>query len=119
MELVSGVAVVFHGSRPKRRGTLAGSAAAGTLAGGSGTSFIGRLGSGWYPFQGTLDELAVFPAALSAERVRTHYLGGAALRVVVTPTQPTTLHTTASAAASELDPDTTTNTLTLTSTVNP
>ena len=85
----------------------------------NGTSFIGRLGSGWYPFQGTLDELAVFPTALSAERVRTHYLGGAQLRVVVTGTQPTTLRTTASAAASEQDPDTGTNTLTLTSTVIP
>jgi uncharacterized repeat protein (TIGR01451 family) len=100
-------------------GTLAGSAAAGTLAGGSGTSFIGRLGSGWYPFQGTLDEVAVFPTALSPERVRTHYLGGAQLRVVVSASQPTTLRTTASAAASEQDPDPSTNTLTLTSTVTP
>jgi subtilisin len=100
-------------------GALAASLAAGTLAGGSGSSFIGRLGSGWYPYQGTLDEVAVFPVALSAERVRAHYLGGAGLRVAVTATQAGTLRATAGASASELDPDTSTNTLTLTSTATP
>src|SRR5207247_674100 len=58
-------------------GALAASAAAqGPLASGSGPAFIGRLGQNLYPFVGSLDEVAVFPVALSADRVRNHYLGG-------------------------------------------
>ena len=48
-------------------------AAAGPLAGGSGQSYVGRLGQTLYPFVGTLDEVAVFSAALTADRVRAHY----------------------------------------------
>src|SRR3989442_94521 len=48
-------------------GALVGStAASGPLNGGAGQSFIGRLGQNLYPFQGTLDEVAVLPTALSA-----------------------------------------------------
>jgi uncharacterized repeat protein (TIGR01451 family) len=98
-------------------GTLAASAAAGPLASGSGPSFIGRLGQNLYPFQGSLDEVAVFASALSAERVRAHYLGGVALRVSATATAGGTLRTTAQASATETDPDPTNNTLSLNSTI--
>jgi uncharacterized repeat protein (TIGR01451 family) len=98
-------------------GTLAASAAAGPLASGSGPSFIGRLGQNLYPFQGSLDEVAVFASALSAERVRAHYLGGVALRVSATATAGGTLRTTAQASATETDPDPTNNTLSLDSTI--
>jgi uncharacterized repeat protein (TIGR01451 family) len=101
-------------------GALAASAAqAGPLAGGSGATFIGRLGQSYYPFQGSLDEVAVFPIALSAERVRAHYQGGgASLRLSATATAAGSQRTTAQASATESDPDTTNNTLNLDSTIN-
>src|SRR6185503_12994692 len=88
-------------------GELAASqAAAGPLAGGVGPSYIGRLGQGLYPFQGTLDEVAVFPQTLSAERVRAHYQGGAVtLRLSATATAGGTQRTTAQVSAAETDPD--------------
>src|SRR5438477_2031782 len=100
-------------------GALAATAAAqGPLAGGSGPAFIGRLGQGLYPFQGSLDEVAVLPAALSAERVRSHYLGGAVtLRLSATATAGGTVRTSAQAQATEADPDTSNNTLSLDSTI--
>jgi len=52
---------------------VAQAAAAGPLAGGSGQSYVGHLSQRLYPFAGTLDEVAVFAAALSADRVRAHY----------------------------------------------
>src|SRR5439155_3205689 len=52
-------------------------AVTGPLNGGSGPSFLGRLGQSLYPFQGSIDEVAVFSGVLSPERVRAHYLGGA------------------------------------------
>src|SRR5439155_1159683 len=80
-------------------------AASGPLAGGSGATFIGRLGQSLYPFQGTLDEVAVFPVALSVERVRAHYQGGgASLRLSATATAAGTQRSTAQATASESDP---------------
>ena len=100
-------------------GALAATAAAqGPLAGGSGPAFIGRLGQNLYPFQGSLDEVAVFPAALSAARVRNHYLGGAVtVRLSATATAGGTVRTTAQAQATEADPDASNNTLSLDSTI--
>ena len=100
-------------------GALVASAAAqGPLAAGSGPAFIGRLGQNLYPFQGSLDEVAVFPAALSAERVRNHYLGGAVtLRLSAVATAGGSVRTTAQAQATEADPDTSNNTLALDSTI--
>src|SRR5438093_3419681 len=99
-------------------GALSSSAAAsGPLAGGSGATYIGRLGQSYYPFQGTLDEVAVFPTALSAERVRAHYQGGgASLRLSATATAAGTQRSTAQTSATESDPDTTNNTVNLDST---
>src|SRR2546425_1586970 len=99
-------------------GALAASAPASAPAGGSGPSYIGRLGQNIYPFQGTLDEVAVFPVALAAERVRAHWVGGVALRVSASATAGGSLRATATAQASEPDPDPATNTLTFTSTVS-
>jgi hypothetical protein len=100
-------------------GALAASAAAtGPLASGSGPAYLGRLGQNLYPFQGSIDEVAVFASALSAERVRAHYLGGAVtVRVTATAAAGGTLRTTAQAQASEADPDLTNNTLNLDSTI--
>src|SRR5712691_4763711 len=100
-------------------GALAASApAAGPLSSGSGPAFIGRLGQNLYPFQGTIDEVAVFPVALSAERVRAHYLGGlVTVRVNATASAGGTFRSTAQAQATEFDPDTSNNTLNLDSTV--
>ena len=100
-------------------GALAASATAqGPLASGSGPAFIGRLGQNLYPFQGSLDEVAVFPVALSADRVRNHYLGGAiTLGLSATATAGGTVHTTAQAQATETDPDSSNNTLNLDSTI--
>ena len=80
--LWSHVAGTFDGSALHLyvNGELVGSGAATTLAGGSGQSLIGRLGSGLYSFQGTLDEVALFAEALPAERIRAHYLEGASAR---------------------------------------
>src|SRR3989449_531 len=99
-------------------GALAGSTPASPLSGGSGPSYIGRLGQNIYPFQGTLDEVAVFPVALAAERVRAHWVGGVALRVSASATAGGSLRATATAQASEPDPHPATNTLTSTSTVS-
>jgi uncharacterized repeat protein (TIGR01451 family) len=100
-------------------GALAASAAAtGPLASGSGPAYLGRLGQNLYPFQGSIDEVAVFASALSAERVRAHYLGGAVtVRVTATAAAGGTLRTTAQAQASEADPDPSNNTLNLDSTI--
>src|SRR5438552_199824 len=100
-------------------GALAASATAqGPLASGSGPAFIGRLGQHLYPFQGSLDEVAVFPVALSADRVRNHYLGGAVtLGLSATATAGGTVHTTAQAQATEADPDSSNNALSLDSTI--
>src|SRR5438132_945231 len=100
-------------------GALAASATAqGPLASGSGPAFIGRLGQNLYPFQGSLDEVAVFPVALSADRVRNHYLGGAVtLGLSATATAGGTVRTTAQAQATEADPDSSNNTLSLDSTI--
>src|SRR5437879_1542230 len=100
-------------------GALAASAAAqGPVASGSGPAFIGRLGQNLYPFQGSLDEVAVFPVALSADRVRNHYLGGAVtLGLSATATAGGTVHTTAQAQATETDPDSPNNALSLDSTI--
>jgi uncharacterized repeat protein (TIGR01451 family) len=100
-------------------GELKGSAAAaGPTAGGSGPSYIGRLGQGRYPFGGTLDEVAVFPSTLSLERVRAHYQGGAVmLQLSATATASGIQRTTARASAAETDPDLTNNTVTLDSTI--
>ncbi|TMF75272.1 MAG: LamG domain-containing protein, partial [Chloroflexi bacterium] len=98
---------------------VATSAAAGPLNSASGPSFIGRLGQSLYPFQGSLDEVAVFPVALSAERVRAHYLGGlVSVRVNATATAGGTFRSTAQAQATEFDPDTSNNALSLDSTVH-
>ena len=100
-------------------GSLTASATAqGPLASGSGPAFIGRLGQNLYPFQGSLDEVAVFPVALSADRVRNHYLGGAVtLGLSATATVGGTVHTTAQAQATEADPVSSNNTLSLDSTI--
>ncbi len=97
--------------------SLVASSDAPTLAGGSGLALIGHLGSGFYPFQGTLDEVALFPQALSPDRLRAHFLGGVALRLVVTASAAGTATTTATASAAQPDPDPSTNALTLRSTV--
>jgi subtilisin len=101
-------------------GALAASTAlAGPLAGGSGPVYIGRLGQSLYPFQGTLDEVAVFPQALSAERVRAHYQGGGVtLRLSATATAAGSQRATAQASAAESDPDPANNTLNLDSTIH-
>jgi uncharacterized repeat protein (TIGR01451 family) len=100
-------------------GALVGTnAASGPLNSGSGPAYIGRLGQNLYPFQGTIDEVAVFASALSAERVRAHYLGGAVtLRLTAQATAGGTLRTTAQAQANETDPDPSNNALSLDSTV--
>src|SRR5207302_4616916 len=100
-------------------GALAASAASvGPLNSGSGPTFIGRLGQNLYPFQGSLDEVAVFPVALSSDRVRAHYVGGlVTLGLTATATAGGTQRTTAQAQATETDPDLTNNTLNLSSTI--
>jgi uncharacterized repeat protein (TIGR01451 family) len=100
-------------------GALAASAAAqGPLASGSGPSFVGRLGQNLYPFQGSIDEVAVFSGALSSDRVRAHYVGGSvSVRVTATATAGGTFRTSASAGATQTDPDLTNNTLNLDSTI--
>ncbi|MGH2472486.1 MAG: S8 family serine peptidase [Candidatus Limnocylindria bacterium] len=100
-------------------GALRGSAAAaGPLEGGTGPSYIGRLGQDRYPFTGSLDEVAVFPLVLSAERVQAHYQGGAlTLRLSATATAGGTQRTTAQATATETDPNPANNSLTLDSTI--
>src|SRR2546425_1881529 len=101
-------------------GALVGStAASGPLNGGAGQSFIGRLGQNLYPFQGTLDEVAVFPTALSAQRVLAHYQAGsgATLRVSAQANAAGTLRATATASGAEADPDPSNNSLSFTSTV--
>jgi uncharacterized repeat protein (TIGR01451 family) len=100
-------------------GVLAASAAAqGPIVSGSGAAFIGRLAQNLYPFQGTIDEVVVFSGALSPERVRAHYLGGAAtLKLTATATASGTLRATATAQANETDPDPSSNTLNLDSTI--
>src|SRR2546428_2081928 len=87
--------------------------ASGPLSGGAGQSFIGRLGQGVFPFQGTLDEVAVFPSALSAERVRAHYQASSAasVRVSATANAAGTLRATATATGAEADPDPSSNSL--------
>jgi uncharacterized repeat protein (TIGR01451 family) len=100
-------------------GALVASSPAGAASGGSGTTLVGRLGSNIYAFAGNIDEVAVFGSALSAERVRAHYQGGAALRVTVRPTSAGTLRTDATVTTSESDPVPGNNTLSLSSTVNP
>src|SRR2546426_625083 len=94
--------------------------ASGPLSGGAGQSFIGRLGQGVFPFQGTLDEVAVFPSALSAERVRAHYQASSAasVRVSASASAAGTLRATATATGAEADPDPSSNSLSLTSTVS-
>jgi hypothetical protein len=48
-----------------------------TMASGTGSLFIGHIGSGAaYPFNGRLDEVAVYPSALSTARLYDHYLAG-------------------------------------------
>src|SRR5205823_3179124 len=96
-----------------------GGAAASPLGGGGGPSYIGDLGQSLYPFQGTLDELAVFPQALSAERVRAHWVGGAAVHLAATVAGAGTLRTSVSVSAAEPDPDPASNTLTLVTMVTP
>jgi hypothetical protein len=118
----SHVVGTFDGSalRIYVNGALVGTNAAvtGPLSSGAGPSFIGRLGQSLYPFQGTLDEVAVFPAALSAERVHAHYLGGVvSISVSATSTAGGTYRTTAQAQATESDPDPSNNTLSLDSTI--
>ncbi|HEV8468572.1 MAG TPA: S8 family serine peptidase [Candidatus Limnocylindria bacterium] len=100
---------------------FASAAASGPLNGGAGPSYIGRLGQALYPFQGTLDEVAVFPTALSAQRVLAHYQAGsgATLRVSATANAAGTLRATATATGAEVDPDPSNNSLSLTSTVSP
>jgi subtilisin len=100
-------------------GVVVGSAPATATSGGSGVTIVGRLGSNMYAFTGTLDEVAVYPNALSAERVRAHHLGGAALRVTVRPNSAGTLRADASASANEPDPVPANNALSLSTTVNP
>src|SRR5205814_8797445 len=86
---------------------------------GSGPSFLGRLGQNLYPFQGSIDEVAVFSGALSPDRVRAHYLGGVvSVRVNATATAGGTFRTTASATATESDPDLSNNTVSFDSTIN-
>ena len=96
----------------------ASSAAVGPMKSGSGPAYIGRLGQSLYPFSGSLDEVAVFPVALSAAQARAHYLGGVVtLQLSATATAGGTQRTTASASANETDPDTSNNTLNLDSTI--
>jgi Concanavalin A-like lectin/glucanases superfamily/Regulator of chromosome condensation (RCC1) repeat/Chitobiase/beta-hexosaminidase C-terminal domain/Putative Ig domain/Glucodextranase, domain B/Putative binding domain, N-terminal/Viral BACON domain len=45
----------------------------GMLNAGGGTTRIGELGSGGYPFQGAIDEVAVYMAVLSPEQITAHY----------------------------------------------
>jgi len=98
---------------------VATSAAAGPLNSGSGPSFLGRLGQSLYPFQGSIDEVAVFSAALSPDRVRAHYLGGVvSVRLNATATVAGTLRTTALATAAESDPDLSNNSVNFDSTIN-
>jgi large repetitive protein len=101
-------------------GALAASALAqGPLQSGGGPAFLGRLGQSLYPFQGSIDEVAVFAATLSADRVRAHYLGGAVtLRLTAQATTGGTVRTTAQAQANETDPDLSNNTLNLDSTIH-
>ena len=100
---------------------FASAAVSGPLNGGAGQSFIGRLGQTLYPFQGTLDEVAVFPGALSAQRVLAHYQAGsgATLRVSAQANAAGTLRATATASGAEADPDPSNNSLSFSSTVNP
>src|SRR5205823_84091 len=98
---------------------VATSAAAGPLNSGSGPSFLGRLGQSLYPFQGSIDEVAVFSAALSPDRVRAHYLGGAVtIGLTATATAAGSVRTTVQAQAGEIDPDVSNNTLNLDSTIH-
>src|SRR5207245_10210246 len=100
-------------------GALAASAAAaGPLSTGSGPAFIGRLGQSLYPFQGSIDEVAVLPGALPPDRVLAHYLARVVtLQLTATATAGGTVHTTAQAQATESDPDLSNNTLNLDSTI--
>jgi uncharacterized repeat protein (TIGR01451 family) len=100
-------------------GALVGATPAAPSSGGSGVTIIGRLAGGIYGFVGVLDEVAVYPSALSAERVRAHYQGGVMLRVTVRPSAAGTLRADASASAAELDPVPANNALSFSTTVNP
>src|SRR2546428_9914972 len=94
--------------------------ASGPLRGGAGQGVIGRLGQGVFPSQGTLDEVAVFPSALSAGRLRGHYQASSAasVRVSASASAAGTLRATATATGAEADPDPSSNSLSFTSTVS-
>lgn len=58
-------------------GALAGSAnASGFIATSTRSLFIGSLPTGDYPFDGNVDEVAIFGTALSAEQIQNHYQVG-------------------------------------------
>jgi hypothetical protein len=52
---------------------VATTALTGSIDTGSGVNIIGRLGGASYPFNGQLDEVAVYSTALSATRIAAHY----------------------------------------------
>lgn len=55
---------------------VAGPTAVGAIRTGTGVSFIGKLGSGVYAFNGVIDEVAVYNYALSPTQIAKHYIEG-------------------------------------------
>jgi len=109
----SHVVATFDGAtlRLYVNGAPAASAAASTLASGSGVALIGTLGSGIYAFSGQLDEVAVYAGALPAARVLAHYTDAATrvttarVTIDVRPNAGGTLTSTAQLNAAEPDPN--------------
>ncbi|HJW49989.1 MAG TPA: LamG-like jellyroll fold domain-containing protein, partial [Candidatus Limnocylindria bacterium] len=110
-------------------GAQVASTAAGTLASGSGPAFIGRLGAeggnpGILPFNGVIDEVAVYGSALSPARVLAHYTGAqtnvttARVTIDVRPTAAGTATASIQVSADQSDPNPADNTLGLSTLIN-
>lgn len=110
-------------------GAAVGTATAGTLATGSGAAFIGRLGGeggspGILPFNGTIDEVAVYASALPAARVLAHFTNAqtnvttARVTIDVRPTAAGTATASVQVSASQSDPNPADNTLGFSTLVN-
>jgi hypothetical protein len=110
-------------------GAQVGSVAAATLATGSGPAFIGRLGAegsnpGILPFNGVIDEVAVYSGALTPTRVLAHYTNAqtnvttARVTIDVQPTAAGTATASVQVSATESDPNPADNTLGFSTPVN-
>ena len=104
-------------------GAQVSSTAAGTLASGSGPAFIGRLGAeganpGILPFAGLIDEVAVYPSALTAAHVLAHFTNAqtnvttARATIDVRADAGGTITNAAQVSANEFDPNSANNSVT-------